>query len=114
MPGTSGMQNIKQINPVYTELPRDVADGLNHQSARSQSNYRSVNNIDKLKIDDESNNGHSNNSDVNNNNEGELDQNNHQVDLLSNNHIVNLNGGRIIVDNMAGSRAPLPGFTSFV
>lgn len=27
---------------------------------------------------------------------------------------VTLNGGRIIVDNMAGSRAPLPGFTSFV
>lgn len=27
---------------------------------------------------------------------------------------INLNGGRIIVDNMAGSRAPLPGFTSFV
>ncbi|KAG9510748.1 Protein sidekick, partial [Fragariocoptes setiger] len=28
--------------------------------------------------------------------------------------MVNLNGGRIIVNNMAGSRAPLPGFTSFV
>lgn len=27
---------------------------------------------------------------------------------------VNLNGGRIIVNNMAGSRAPLPGFSSFV
>lgn len=26
----------------------------------------------------------------------------------------NLNGGRIIVNNMAGSRAPLPGFSSFV
>lgn len=38
-----------------------------------------------------------------------------QADLLNNNnHIINLNGGRIIVDNMAGSRAPLPGFTSFV
>jgi hypothetical protein len=33
---------------------------------------------------------------------------------ISSNHSVNLNGGRIIVDNMAGSRAPLPGFTSFV
>lgn len=27
---------------------------------------------------------------------------------------VNLNGGRIIINNMAGSRAPLPGFSSFV
>ncbi|KAI1304647.1 Protein sidekick [Halotydeus destructor] len=27
---------------------------------------------------------------------------------------VNLNGGRIVVNNMAGSRAPLPGFSSFV
>lgn len=27
---------------------------------------------------------------------------------------VNLNGGRIIINNMAGSRAPLPGYTSFV
>ena len=28
--------------------------------------------------------------------------------------VSNLNGGRIIVNNMAGSRAPLPGFSSFV
>uniref|UniRef100_A0A6G1S442 Protein sidekick n=1 Tax=Aceria tosichella TaxID=561515 RepID=A0A6G1S442_9ACAR len=41
-------------------------------------------------------------------------QSQQQIDLLNNNHSVNLNGGRIIVDNMAGSRAPLPGFTSFV
>lgn len=27
-------------------------------------------------------------------------------------NVFNLNGGRIVVDNMAGSRAPLPGFTS--
>jgi hypothetical protein len=27
---------------------------------------------------------------------------------------INLNGGRIVVNNMAGSRAPLPGFSSFV
>lgn len=130
VPGTSGMQGIKQINPVYTELPRDVADGLSHQGIRSHSNYRPINNIDQLKNGDENNNGHSHNlnlnnnhtnnnnnmsHDINNNNETtKLDQNNHQVDLLSNNHIVNLNGGRIIVDNMAGSRAPLPGFTSFV
>lgn len=34
---------------------------------------------------------------------------------LSNNQSGNaLNGGRIIVNNMAGSRAPLPGFSSFV
>ena len=40
-------------------------------------------------------------------------QNGQQADLL-NNQMMTLNGGRIIVDNMAGSRAPLPGFTSFV
>jgi hypothetical protein len=28
--------------------------------------------------------------------------------------IVSLNGGQIIMNNMAGSRAPLPGFSSFV
>lgn len=37
-----------------------------------------------------------------------------QQSRQDNSHILNLNGGRIIVDNMAGSRAPLPGFTSFV
>ena len=30
------------------------------------------------------------------------------------NYQVNLNGGQIIMNNMAGSRAPLPGFSSFV
>lgn len=43
----------------------------------------------------------------------QVDQVTEQLDLLNNNHAVTLNGGRIIVDNMAGSRAPLPGFTSF-
>ena len=30
------------------------------------------------------------------------------------NYAVTLNGGHIIMNNMAGSRAPLPGFSSFV
>lgn len=28
--------------------------------------------------------------------------------------VMSLNGGQIIMNNMAGSRAPLPGFSSFV
>ena len=35
-------------------------------------------------------------------------------DQLDSPTVSNLNGGRIIVNNMAGSRAPLPGFSSFV
>ena len=29
-------------------------------------------------------------------------------------YAVSLNGGHVIMNNMAGSRAPLPGFSSFV
>lgn len=37
-----------------------------------------------------------------------------ESDLESPNVNLNLNGGRIVMHNLAGSRAPLPGFSSFV
>lgn len=37
-----------------------------------------------------------------------------ESDIDSPSNMNNLNGGRIVMNNMAGSRAPLPGFSSFV
>lgn len=116
--GTSGMQSSQRSsnnNSVYGESSGSSMNNHHHHQQQQlpiqQSTLRTIPSNPSPQV-----NGHSDQSYTNNPN---LDQNQNtqqqqqqQAELL-NNHI-SLNGGRIIVDNMAGSRAPLPGFTSFV
>lgn len=86
MPGTSGMQQQQQQGNSSSIYGESQTSGSRAQSQYS-TGQDSVDSGPK--------------------------QNTQQQDLLDG-HMGNLNGGRIIVNNMAGSRAPLPGFTSFV
>lgn len=105
--GTSGVQLMKSRNSPYGEhSSRDQVDAVTSQrGSQSGSQYLNVmdsnNNADGLVVDGK--------CETETPGSGNL-----QNDLLNNNMNLNLNGGRIIVNNMAGSRAPLPGFTSFV
>lgn len=90
---SSSQQQQQQVSyssvQTYQQQPQQQgyhSSSLHHQSTSSNYNGSSAH--------------------VNNNN-NELDG---EFDCPS----VNLNGGRVIVNNMPGSRAPLPGFSSFV
>lgn len=114
--GTSGMQRTdNNSNRFYGE---PSGSSMNHHQQQQQQQQQTTNRTIPSNSSPQVN-GYSEQS-SNQNNNPNIDQNTHrqqeqqqQAELL-NNHIVSLNGGRIIVDNMAGSRAPLPGFTSFV
>lgn len=115
-PGTSGMQSSRASNSIYGEhlstIPRNSPQSQPPpQPPHTQSQTQGQPNIHSIS----SNASHfSNGTNTGSPNTQEQNTNqNTQADLL-NSQIMNLNGGRIIVDNMAGSRAPLPGFTSFV
>lgn len=100
--GPSGIQNtvrgFHQTNRVYEDSHNMNFSNAHNNQLPSTSQHGSVNGNDTV------DNGMIQ--------EG-INSNSHQQDLLNHN-VINLNGGRIIVDNGARSRAPLPGFTSFV
>jgi len=96
LPSTSGVQTIRSTNSIYGESQIPMKNRQMHPDLRTTQASSSSHS-----------NGRSDTTEL------EHSDQNPSQDLL-NSHIVNLNGGRIIVDNMAGSRAPLPGFTSFV
>lgn len=109
--GTSGAQ----LQTLHSRSTKIYGDLQNTGHSQPEPNIRTLN---PSQLSSQQMNG-SHAMDSNNTNpkmemQQQNTQNQQQVDLLNNNHIVSLNGGRIIVDNMAGSRAPLPGFTSFV
>lgn len=123
-PGTSGMQSNRPSNPVYGESlgktsrnsPQNQAQSqasLQHQQQQSQIQPQLLPQTNTHVATSNATNFSNGACNEPQNNQEQITNQNTQADLL-NSQIVNLNGGRIIVDNMAGSRAPLPGFTSFV
>lgn len=95
---TSSQQQQQQVaySSVQNYPPQQQQQQQQQQTSHHQQVYHQSS----------SNNYNGSGTHVNNNN-NELDG---DFDCPS----VNLNGGRVIVNNMPGSRAPLPGFSSFV
>lgn len=129
-PGTSGSQSNRPSNSIYGEhscvtsrgSPPNKSTQQPHQLQQQQSHqipqqpHTQSQPLPQPNNHTITSNGHQFSNGTSSESPKNQDQNNNQntqTDLL-NSQIINLNGGRIIVDNMAGSRAPLPGFTSFV
>ena len=113
--GTSGMQIQRGGGSIYGESSGSSKIApLQHPTQQPQITLRQIPSNQSLQ---QQPNGINDQAQMNpkmlDHQQQQQSQSTQHADLL-NGHIVNLNGGRIIVDNMAGSRAPLPGFTSFV